>query len=184
MPGIRGSGELEYHQGKLYFFGGSGERRKRDTGNLFILDLASGATAWYEAAPMPNPRNHLSSEVLNGKIYAIGGQHKHDGKLTTQADVHSYDPETDTWEQVASLPRAISHHTHATFVVGERIIVMGGEVAHLKAVDNMYAYDPETEVWSELTSMPVATVSPVAGWVDGKIILARKTQAFIGTPLR
>lgn len=48
----------------------------------------------------------------------------------------------------------------------------------------MYAYDPETEVWSELTSMPVATVSPVAGWVAGKIILARKTQAFIGTPLR
>ncbi len=184
MPDVRGSGELEYHDGKLYFFGGSGHRRKPDTGNLFILDLASGAKKWREGAPLPNPRNHLASVTLNGKIYAIAGQHKHDGNLTTQADVHRYDPETDIWEQVASLPKAVSHHTHATFVVGERIIVMGGEVAHLKAVANVYAYDPKTDVWSELTPMPVATVSPVARWVDGKIIFARKKQAWIGTPVR
>ena len=184
LPAIRGSGELEYHEGKLYFFGGSDRSRKRDTGELFILDLAAGATRWRQGAPMPNPRNHLASVSLNGLIYAIGGQHDHDGKLTTQADVHRYDPETDTWERVASLPKAISHHTHATFVVGERIIVMGGEVAHLKAVANVYAYDPKTDVWSELTPMPVATVSPVARWVDGQIIFARKKQAWIGTPVR
>ena len=183
LPEARSAGVLEHYGGKLYFFGGSNASRKRDTGELFILDLKSGATGWRRGSPMPNPRNHLASAQLNGLIYAIGGQHRHDGKLTTQADVHRYSPKTDRWERVASLPKAISHHTHATFVVGERIIVMGGEVAHLKASASVYAYDPKTDVWSELTPMPVARVSPVARYVGGKIVVASgwRAQAFIGT---
>ncbi len=118
---VRGSGVLEHYEDKLYFFGGSSERRKTDTGEHFIFDLTSGETEWRDGAPMPNPRNHLASATLNGEIYAIGGQHEHDGKLTTQADVHAYDPESDAWTQVASLPKAISHHTNSTFVVGDAL---------------------------------------------------------------
>ena len=185
LPEARGAGIMTYQGGKLYFFGGSDASRKRDTGELFILDLASGGTEWRQGAPLPNPRNHLASVSLDGLIYAIGGQHDHDGKLTTQADVHTYDPATDTWTQVASLPRAISHHTNATFVVGGRIVVMGGEVDHLKGIDDVVAYDPETDTWSELTPMPVSAVDPVAGYVDGEIVVTKgwNPEAFIGTPL-
>ncbi len=185
LPEARGSGVMEYFDGKLYFFGGSVLGRKTDTGELFILDLSTEGATWSEGETMPNPRNHLASAVLNGLIYAVGGQHDHDSKLTTQADVHTYDPETDTWAQVSSLPKAISHHTNSTFVVGGRIIVLGGEVDHLKGIDDVVAYDPETDVWSELTPMPVAAVDPVAGYVGGEIVVTKgwKTKAFIGTPL-
>ena len=70
LPEARSAGVLEYYGGKLYFFGGSNASRKRDTGELFILDLKSGATGWRRGSPMPNPRNHLASAQLNGLIYA------------------------------------------------------------------------------------------------------------------
>ena len=134
---------------------------------------------------MPNPRNHLGAAVLNGKIYAIAGQHDHDNKLTTQNDVDVYDPKTDTWQQVASLPLAVSHNANSSFVMGGRIIVVGGEVDHLKGVNNIFAYSPETDSWTELTPLPLAMVDPVAENVGGKLVVAYnwKPKAFVGTPL-
>lgn len=185
MPEARGAGQLEYYSGKLYYFGGSDSTRKTDVGTLFILDLTDGETTWREGAPMPNPRNHLGAAVLNGKIYAIAGQHHHDGKLTTQNDVHAYDPQTDTWAQVAGLPLAVSHNTNSSFVMGERILVVGGEVDHLKGISDVFAYSPETDSWSALTPLPQAMVDPVADSVNGQLVVAYnwKPKAFVGTPL-
>ena len=185
LPEARSAGQLAYYNGSLYYFGGSNDRRKADVGTLFILDLKAGATVWREGAPMPNPRNHLGAAVLNGKIYAIAGQHDHDNKLTTQNDVDVYDPKTDTWQQVASLPLAVSHNANSSFVMGGRIIVVGGEVDHLKGVNNIFAYSPETDSWTELTPLPLAMVDPVAENVGGKLVVAYnwKPKAFVGTPL-
>ena len=185
LPEARSAGQLAYYDGSLYYFGGSNDRRKADVGTLFILDLQAGATAWREGAPLPNPRNHLGAAVLGGKIYAIAGQHDHDKKLTTQNDVDAYDPKTDTWQQVASLPLAISHNANSSFVMGDRIIVVGGEVDHLKGVNNIFAYSPKTDSWTELTPLPLAMVDPVAANVGGKLVVAYgwKPRAFIGTPL-
>lgn len=183
LPEPRGAGQLEYAGGKLYFYGGSDASRRVDTGELFILDLANGAAAWTEGAPFPNPRNHLGSVALGGKIYAVGGQHEHDGRLVTQDDVHAYDPRTDTWQAVSSLPQAISHHSNSTFVVDGRIVVVGGQIDHLEGVTNVVAYSPEADAWTELTPLPLAMVDPVAENVGGRIVVAYnwRPKAFIGT---
>ncbi len=185
LPEARGAGQLEYYSGKLYYFGGSNGGRTADVGTLFILDLAGDSKTWREGAPMPNPRNHLGTAVLDGKIYAIAGQHDHDGKLTTQNDVHVYDPKTDSWQQVAGLPLAVSHNSNSSFIMGGRIIVVGGEVDHLKGVSNVFAYDPKTNAWTSLTPLPIAMVDPVAENVDGRLVVAYggRPKAFIGTPL-
>lgn len=185
MPGVRGAGALEYLGGKLYYFGGSNDRRKLDTGDLYILDLEGDTDRWTAGAPLPNPRNHLGSAVLGGKIYAVGGQHKHDGALTTQNDVHAYNPATDTWEQVAGLPLAISHNSNSTFVMGERMIVVGGEVGHLEGVADVFAYSPESDRWAELTPLPKAMVDPIADVVDGRIVVSYdwEPETYIGTPV-
>lgn len=189
LPVERAAGQLEYYNGKLYYFGGTNRARTQDTGDLYILDIAGGATSWQEGAPLPNPRNHLGSVVLNGKIYAVAGQHEHDGQLTTQNDVHSYDPTTNTWTEVASLPRALSHISDSTFVMGGRIIVVGGEYDHLKAVDNVFSYDPVADSWTPLTPLPIARMSTVADYISGEVIVAggsgggRGADTFVGTPL-
>lgn len=187
LPVERAAGQLEYYDGKLYYFGGTNQARTEDTGNLFILDLEGGAQSWREGAPLPNPRNHLGGVVLGGKIYAIAGQHEHDGQLTTQADVHVYDPKHDSWREVASLPLPLSHIADSSFALGGRLIVVGGEIDHLKPVATIFAYDPNRNTWSELSSLPIARMSTVADTVGGTIITAggsgskRGADTFIAT---
>ena len=187
LPIERAAGQLEFLSGKLYYFGGTNQERTEDTGNLYILDLAAGATAWREGTPLPNPRNHLGGVVLGDKIYAVAGQHGHDNRLITQADVHAYDPGTDSWRQVASLPLPLSHIANSSFALDGRLVVVGGEVDHFEAVPNVFAYDPGEDVWLELTSLPLARVSTVADVVSGTIISAggsgsrRGADTFTGT---
>ncbi len=163
------AGQMEYLNGKLHYFGGTSANRKSDVTHHFVLDLAGGATSWTQAAPLPAPRNHLGSAVLNGKIYAIGGQTDHDGALTTYADVYAYDPAADTWSAVQSLPKAVSHISNSSFATDGRVIVVGGEIDHLDAVRDVFAYDPEVDEWTSLTDLPVALQSMVSGAIDGEI---------------
>ncbi|WMT57069.1 Kelch repeat-containing protein [Truepera radiovictrix] len=171
LPVERSAGQLEYLDGRLHYFGGSNLARTQDTPEHFVLDLAGGAQSWTEAAPLPNPRNHMGSAVLGGRIYAVAGQHDHDHNLVTQNDVHAYDPETDTWETLAPLPKAVSHISNSTFAMGGRIIVVGGEIAHLKPITDVFAYDPETDTWTSLTDLPHALQSAVADEINGEIFL-------------
>jgi len=163
LPVARAGGQLEHLNGRLHFFGGTNQARTADVGDHYVLDLAGGATTWTTAAALPNPRHHMGSAVLGGRIYAVGGQHGHDGALTTQADVHTYDPATNTWTAVAALPRARGHIANSTFVLGGRIVVAGGETAHGSGIADVSAYDPATNTWTALTPLPAGRVSGVAG---------------------
>ncbi len=189
LPVARAAGQLEYLDGKLYYFGGTNRSRTADTSNLYILDLASGATTWREGARLPNGRNHMGSAVLGGKIYAIGGQHDHDQRLRTQRDVHAYSPETDSWQKLANLPRPLSHIANSTFVSGGRILAIGGEVANFDAVDTVFAYTPETNSWESLTPLPLAIQSTVAKRVGDQIVVTGgsaggwRAETYLGTPL-
>ncbi|GBF06210.1 hypothetical protein DAERI_080001 [Deinococcus aerius] len=162
LPVERAAGQLEYLNGRLHYFGGTNLARTQNVGDHYILDLANGASAWITAAPLPNPRHHMGSAVLGGKIYAIGGQHGHDERLVTQATVNAYDPATDTWATLRDLPSARSHISSSTFVLGGRIVVAGGERSHLQNISAVNAYDPATDTWSALTSLPGARASGVA----------------------
>ncbi len=163
------AGQMEVLNGKLHYFGGTSANRQSDVAYHFVLDLANGATSWTIAAPLPAPRNHLGSAVLNGKIYAIGGQTDHDGALTTYADVHTYDPAADAWSAVQSLPKGLSHISNSSFALDGRIIVVGGEVNHLDAVRDVFAYDPAADEWTSLTDLPTPLQSMVSGAMNGNI---------------
>ncbi|WP_420593696.1 Kelch repeat-containing protein [Deinococcus sp.] len=170
LPIERAAGQLEYLGGKLHYFGGTNIARTQDTGEHYVLDLAQNATSWTVAAPLPNPRNHLGSAVLNGKIYAVGGQHGHDDKLVTQATLNVYDPASDTWTALRDLPSPRGHIANSTFVMGGRLIVAGGEASHTHAIGNVDAYDPATNTWTALTPLPSARFSGVAAaYGDGFI---------------
>ena len=49
---------------------------------------------WLRKADMPTARMSLTTSVLNGKIYAMGGG---DGFFNSFSIVEEYDPITDTW---------------------------------------------------------------------------------------
>lgn len=169
LPVERAGGQLEYLNGKLYYFGGTNLARTQDVGNLYVLDLSNQGAGWAEKAAMPNGRHHLASAVIGGQVYALGGQHGHDEVLAPQSDVHAYDPATDTWTQRAAMPKGLNHATSSTVVMGGRILTVGGQTNHGTGVADVNAYDPAADAWTSLTPLPVARHSGMAGVLDGGI---------------
>src|SRR5690606_3386839 len=149
LPLARGSGALVYvkETNELHFFGGVDSARK-DRGEHWVMKL-DGSNAWVERAANPDPRSHMGYAALGGKVYAIGGQHDTDERLTTRTTMQVYDAASNTWKGLAALPRGVSHIGSSTFAMGGRIIVVGGEYAHLKGVADVLAYDPKTNAWTK-----------------------------------
>src|SRR5262249_41900049 len=90
LPEARGAGALVRLGRQLHFFGGL-DPTLHDRSEHWVLDL-DGGTNWTSAAPLPNPRNHLGYTDLNGKAYAIGGQHLLDEGSGNQTEVDAYEP--------------------------------------------------------------------------------------------
>jgi len=166
LPAGRGGGALVRLGRNLHFFGGSGKGRT-DTGTHWALNI-DNPTAWTTLAPMTLARNHLGGAALNGKIYAVAGQTGQDGSSICRNNVDVYNPTTNAWTAVASLPQILSHHN--AFVMGGRILAVGGKTAHNGArLANVTAYDPATDSWTELTPLPVAKTQGVADEFNGVI---------------
>jgi len=122
------------------------------------------ADAWTRKADMPTARNFLHTNVVNGKIYAIGAIQPA-GLLST---VEAYDPVADTWTKKADMP------TPRTFidssVVDGKIYVMGGEAYWTgPLLATVEAYDPVTDTWTKKADMPAPRSSFFTGVVNGKI---------------
>ncbi|MBC8122365.1 MAG: hypothetical protein H7Y22_11065 [Gemmatimonadaceae bacterium] len=182
LPVARGSGALVMLGSELHFFGGADINRK-DRAEHWYLRL-DGGTSWISAASVPNPRSHMGYASIGGKIYAIGGQHGVDGNLVAQTSVHAWNTDR-TWTQVASLPGPRSHISSATFVMANRILVLGGQLDHYTSVNSVLAYDPLSNSWTTLSSLPTARHSGVAGAFANQIFYTTgqlKTTTYKGAP--
>jgi hypothetical protein len=90
---------------------------------------------WTRKADMPTAREALSTSVVNGKIYAIGGVTTSGSYLST---VEEYDPATDIWTRKADMPTA--REAPSTSMVNGRIYAIGGWVS--RAISTVEEYDP------------------------------------------
>ncbi len=186
LPAARGGGMIICYQRTLHFFGGTirqGGLFVEDKGDHWALDLNAANPSWQPRAPMPNPRNHLGGGLLDGKLYAVGGQHLHDEDHGNQTAVHAYDPATDTWRTCASLPLPMGHITASVFGWRGHLLVAAGVTEHSTRLNTIFAYDPATDFWHELPPLPAERQSPVIGaW--GDVLLANgglSAQGYVST---
>lgn len=174
LPITIAAGQLEYLNGKLHYIGGTNLARTLDLGNHYVLELNNLTAGWKTLASLPNPRHHAGSAVYGGKLYFIGGQHRHDAELVTQKDVHVFDPINNSWSKLADLPvpsgaNGRAHISSGTVVMGERIIVLAGEIAHQSSMNMVSAFSPVANSWTDLTPLPKNRFSGVAGVMIGNI---------------
>jgi hypothetical protein len=99
---------------------------------------------------MPTPTLNLQANVVDGKIYLIGGNSN--GTLN-----QVYDPANDTWQTKASVPTAVS--SYASAVVDNKIYVVTSNLNQI--------YDAETDSWSTGAPPPLPTVFPSAAATTG-----------------
>ncbi len=128
---------------------------------------AAAVGMWTEGAPMPTARSEVTSAVLDGKIYVIGG-FQVSGSNTSA--VEAYDPATDSWEQAAPLPVTLDHAMAAT--VGGKLYVVGGyRVFGSEISSSTYEYDPASDSWIERAPLPRERAAGAAVAADGVIYL-------------
>ncbi len=166
LPAARGAGAAAIVARSLHFFGGMDFTRTIECGEHWSLDLDNESAGWTPRAAMPNPRNHLSGAGLDGKIYALGGQHGQEASQVAQSEGDCYDPATDTWTVVAPIPDIRSHNTAATFVMDGRIVMLGGEVGYNIQRATVFAYDPAANEWSLIGTLPAPRSTSVGGAIS------------------
>ncbi len=119
---------------------------------------------WTKKAVMPTPRGGLSTSVVNGKIYAIGGLGGGNNVLST---VEEYDPKTDKWTKKADMPTA--RLWLSTSAVNEKIYAIGGWDGGGRFFSAVEEYDPKTDKWMKKADMPTARGGLSTSVVNGKI---------------
>jgi N-acetylneuraminic acid mutarotase len=62
------------------------------------------ANSWSKAASMPTARLDLGAAAVNGKVYAIAGNHSINSPISNTVEV--YYPSSDSWSTAASRPGA------------------------------------------------------------------------------
>jgi hypothetical protein len=120
---------------------------------------------WTTKGDMPGPMAALSTCVVDGIIYAIGGFA--DAAMTGLSTVKAYDPKTDTWTAKAPMPTPRA--ALSTSVVDGIIYAIGGRVYPYGAFSSVEAYDPVTNTWATKTDMPTSRCWLSSSMKDGKI---------------
>jgi N-acetylneuraminic acid mutarotase len=120
---------------------------------------------WTFKAPMPVARAEMAAAVVDGRLYAIGGN------IGGTAVPHNleYDPATDSWRQRNPMPVARDHIGIAA--VNGKIYTFGGftHTVHQGASTDVLEYDPATDMWRRRAPLKMPLGGTGAAVLDGKI---------------
>ncbi|NHC45881.1 Kelch repeat-containing protein [Motilibacter aurantiacus] len=156
--------------GKLLVLGGSTDAFGGAQAAGWSYDPA--ADAWSALPAMPTARGGASAQVVEGKVYVVGGMSE-DGASTGAVEV--YDPASRTWSVAPSLPTA--RDNPGTAVLGGALYVFGGRTRLASGATSVAthttveAYDPATRAWTAKAAMPTGRRTMASVVVDGKALL-------------
>ena len=133
-----------------------------------VETVRAAEDSWATKASMPTARAQLGVAVVNGKIYAIGGENNSAIGPNVLNINEAYDPATNTWTTKKPMPTA--RHSFGIAVYQNKIYCIGGSInGPYLAVNEVY--DPATDSWETKTLMPTARGALTANTVNGNIYL-------------
>jgi N-acetylneuraminic acid mutarotase len=113
---------------------------------------------WEMKAPMPPFLWDTQPNVVDGKIYVISGGKWHGyGVFEPVKSNYVYDPATDVWSELTSIPVPVAFY--ASTVFEGKIYIMGGMTHYSYPSTREYTkavqiFDPQTNSWTQGTSLP------------------------------
>jgi len=156
------------YNGLIYTFGGSTYSPWAALSTVYAYNPQTDT--WTKKRDMPTPRFALKTFLVNGKIYAIGGNHI---QGTAMNKVEVYDPVTDTWSLGENMPIGIGWMTGA--VVNNKIYIIGGSPDFGNTGNYIvWEYDPTQDPlaqngWFNPTNLSTPRMGASASVVNGKI---------------
>ncbi|MCW4054887.1 MAG: hypothetical protein NWE84_08245 [Candidatus Bathyarchaeota archaeon] len=185
MPTARSGFGIAVYQNKIYCIGGTtGDSDNFVSGFTGVVEVYDPATdKWETKTPMPTPRADLCTDVVNGKIYCIGGK-KYWGTDPFYQELNItevYDPARDVWTTKSPMPIPVLGAASAVLdgkiyiIGGSRHFQMGWE---LSTVVSNQVYYPEDDSWSTRAGLPTAESYAAAESTSG--VTAPKKTYLLG----
>jgi N-acetylneuraminic acid mutarotase len=182
--------------GKIYIVGGNPTRNRKQSSKMNVVEVYNPKTdRWATAKPLPTPRTALCAVAARNAsrhvlIYAMGGRN-FDMPGNGLSTVEAYDPLTDTWTAMSSMPINL-HAMTATAGPDGRIYVLGGTNSKIGDINTMQVYEPATDRWargtpalygqecacSTFTSGQNGEILVLGGWGDPRKIPLASVAAY------
>ena len=170
MPTARARFGTAVYQNKIYCIGGYSATINDET-NYFDLDANEVydpvSDTWESKTPLPTSRHSPATNIVNGKIYAIGGYSITTHAILNVAEV--YDPTSNMWATITPPPQEVG--SCASAVIDNKIYALGqGSDAWQTSIQ---VYDPATDSWTIKGSAPVSAFASavVKTGLNGQILI-------------
>lgn len=149
---------------------------------------------WEQKAKLPIPAGWAGTTVYDGKIYSFGGDtlgyqiggghgdYKGEINYYTETDrAFVYDPETDSWTELAPLPARRSYHAAITvgdyiYIFGSRSIATPGKPLEMST----WRYDPVADSYTRLADIPENAMYVMRAHYNGYIYAIAGSSAGTG----
>ena len=160
MPTARDGLRAAEVNGILYVVGGGTGCPTPNLGLTTVEAYNPATNTWSTRAPLTTSRLLHGLGVVNGILYAVGGEGGASGLAL--ASIEAYDPVANTWTTKAPMPTA--RYGLAVGVVNNILYAAGGGTAPNNQLE---AYDPAANTWTTKAVMPTARGFLGGGVVNG-----------------
>ena len=123
-----------------------------NTCQKLVFDANTQQWNWEAMGSMNEARYSFTIEVVDDKIYAIGGRKLSPSGLAT---IEQYDSAADTWKYVTSMNAA--RYSASTTVLEGKIYACGGNIFDGVPQNNCEQYDPTQDTWTNTTATTIMT---------------------------
>lgn len=114
------------------------------------------ADTWTQKASLPGQARRIATSFVIDNIAYVGC-----GAYTTAPgnylnDFYAYDPITDTWTQVSSLPGSTRWGAVGFSIYGKGYVAVGSSNSASSSANlkELYEYDPQTDTWTRKSDFP------------------------------
>jgi hypothetical protein len=149
---------------------GSGLRYSDTHARTFVFSAAT--ETWKEYASVPGDAGRLATTAaaVGGLAYVFGGYSVlQDGSEVSTPWVHSFDPATGRFEELASMPVPVDDAV--SFTYEDRFIYLISGWHDLGNVNLVQRYDTVSDTWTQATPIPGATLFGHAGGIVDNIVV-------------
>ena len=129
------------------------------------VSVGSGSASWTTLTSLTGQAGPLAAATSGGTVYAIGGD---SAGMSPTATVETYNPVTNTWSSVASLPTARDRLAATTGPDGSIYAIGGNSFGTVSSEVDVYS--PILNTWTTVAPLPTArSYLAAATGPDGKI---------------
>ncbi|AUX48516.1 uncharacterized protein SOCE26_100540 [Sorangium cellulosum] len=164
--------ETLLNDGRVLVAGGT-EYDRQDGGDTATAEVFEpGSDSWRAVGDMAGARSyHTATRMKDGRVLVAGGVRVREGSNEYIADVEAFDPDSDTWQPVASM--SVARSFAAAMLLKDGRVLLAGGFNSEGATAGVEVFDPATGSWRSLEPMNTDRSRHAATLLkDGRLLVA------------